>query len=178
MVDYHDNEWGVPIHDDRQHFEHLVLDAFQAGLSWRTILHKRENFRRAFADFDPENVARFTKRRVDKLMLDAGIVRNRQKIEAAVNNARALLAVQQEVGSFDDFIWTFVDGRTKVNRWKSLSQLPTKSNESEAMSKELKHRGFRFCGPTICYAYMQAAGLVNDHEVGCFRYQEIVASLG
>lgn len=177
MIDYHDREWGVPVHDDRKHFEHLILDAFQAGLSWRTILNKRENFRRAFADFDPVKVARFTKKRIERLMQDKGIVRNRQKIEAAVSNARALLDVKNEFGSFDDYVWTFVDGRTKVNRWKSLSQLPAKSRESDAMSKDLRKRGFGFCGPTICYAYMQAAGLVNDHEIGCFRYKEIIALL-
>ena len=173
MVQYHDSEWGVPIHDDRRHFEHLVLDAFQAGLSWRTILHKRENFRKAFAEFDPARVARFTKRRISALQADSGIIRNRRKIESAVTNAQLFLKVQEEFGSFDNYIWRFVGGRTIVNRWKNASDVPAQSKESVAMSKDLKQRGFGFCGPTICYAYMQAAGLVNDHEVACFRYQQI-----
>ena len=164
---YHDREWGVPAHDDLRHFEYLILDAFQAGLSWRTILHKREAFRAAFAGFRPERVARFGARDVRRLLGDAGIVRNRQKIEAAVRNAKAFLEVQKAEGSFDRYIWAFTDGRTIVNRWTSLKQLPVKTPVSDAMSDALKRRGFAFVGSTICYAYMQAAGLVNDHLLGC-----------
>lgn len=170
MIAYHDKEWGVPVHDDLVHFEYLVLDAAQAGLSWRTVLHKRENYRRAFAGFDPAKVARFTDKNIAKLLENSGLIRNRLKIQSAVNNARAFLKVQNEFGSFDAYVWRFVDGRTIVNRRKSLKELPAKSKQSEAMSKDMKRRGFNFCGPTICHAYMQAAGLVNDHEVRCFRH--------
>jgi DNA-3-methyladenine glycosylase I len=173
MTRYHDEEWGVPLHDDRRHFEFLVLDAFQAGLSWATILNKRENFRRAFAGFDPVRVARLNRRSVDRLMGDAGIVRNRAKIESAITNARAFLEVREAFGSFDRYIWRFVDDAPKQNRWKTLTQLPATSRESDRMSADLKARGFRFVGSTICYAYMQAAGLVNDHVVGCFRHPEV-----
>ncbi len=173
MIDYHDREWGVPVHDDRLHFEYLVLDAAQAGLSWRTVLHKRENYRRAFAGFDPAKVARFTERRIARLLTDAGLIRNRLKIESAVKNARAFLKVQDEFDSFDRYIWQFVDGRAIVSRWKEITELPAKSAESEAMSRDMKRRSFTFCGPTICYAYMQAAGLVNDHLVDCFRHKEL-----
>jgi DNA-3-methyladenine glycosylase I len=173
MVRYHDEEWGVPLHDDRKHFEFMLLDAFQAGLSWKTVLDKRSNFRTAFANFDPENVARFDRRRVQRLLNDAGIIRNRQKIESAIKNARAFLCVQAEFDSFDRYIWQFTDGRTIVNSWQSLKQLPARSPESDAMSKALKSRGFSFVGSTICYAYMQAAGMINDHVVHCFRYDEI-----
>lgn len=173
MVAYHDAEWGVPVHDDRRHFEFLVLDAFQAGLSWAIILRKREGFRAAFDGFDPELVARYTQRSVGRLLRDERIVRNRQKIEASIGNARAFLAVQREAGSFDRYVWQFVGGRTIQNAWRSMRELPAKSPESEAMSKDLVKRGFKFVGPTICYAYMQAAGLVNDHEVGCFRHAEL-----
>jgi DNA-3-methyladenine glycosylase I len=172
-VTYHDEEWGVPLHDDQRHFEFLILDGAQAGLSWLTILRKRENYRAAFAGFDPAKVARFTPGRVDKLLEDPGIVRNRQKIESAVTNAKAFLETQKEFGSFDRFIWGFVDGRTRINRWTALGEVPAKTPESEAMSKALVARGFRFVGPTICYAYMQAAGLVNDHMVDCFRYRGV-----
>ena len=168
-VDYHDSEWGVPLHDDRQLFEFLVLEAAQAGLSWITILRKRENYRRAFADFDPEGVARFNRRSVERLLQDAGIVRNRQKIEAAIGNARAFLAVQEEFGSFDRYVWRFVDGRPIQGRWRTTRDVPAKTPESEAMSKDLSARGFRFVGPTICYAHMQATGMVNDHQLDCFR---------
>jgi len=167
MLAYHDTEWGVPVHDDRKHFEFLVLDAFQAGLSWALVLNKRENFRKAFAGFDPARVARFTPVRIKKLLKDEGIVRNRQKIEASVSNARAFLKVQKEHGSFDAYIWQFVNGKTLTNNWKAMRQIPAKTKESDAMSKALKEKGFKFVGSTICYSYMQAAGLVNDHLVTC-----------
>ena len=173
MVEYHDQEWGTPVHDDRLHFEYLVLDAFQAGLSWRTILHKRENFRAAFAGFDPQAVARFGERERNRLLADAGIVRNRQKIDATIGNARAFLELQQQEGGFDGFIWRFTDGRTLHNDWRTLKDVPAKTAESDAMSGELKRRGFRFVGSTICYAYMQAAGMVNDHVVDCFRHGQL-----
>jgi DNA-3-methyladenine glycosylase I len=174
-VAYHDEEWGTPVHEDRTHFEFIVLDGAQAGLSWFTILRKRENYRKAFANFDPRKVTRFDEERIEKLLLDPGIVRNRQKVVSAVGNARSFLAVQKEFGSFDAYIWSFVGGKTIVNRWRSLREIPAKTPESEAMSKEMIARGFRFVGPTICYAYMQAAGLVNDHLVGCFRHGEVGA---
>lgn len=167
-VRYHDTEWGRPLHDDRKLFEALVLDGAQAGLSWITILRKRENYRKAFLNFDPERVARFNRRKIETLMKDEGIVRNRLKIEGAVQNARALLDLQEET-SFDRFLWNFVDGRPIVNRWKTQRQIPSSSKEAVAMSKELKRRGFTFVGPTICYAFMQACGLVDDHVAGCFR---------
>jgi DNA-3-methyladenine glycosylase I len=172
-VKYHDEEWGVPVHDDITHFEFMVLDGAQAGLSWSTILNKRENYRRAFAGFDPDKVARFDRRKIESLLKDPGIVRNRLKVESAVKNARAFLRVQAEFGSFDKYIWRFVGGRTRKNRWKTMKQIPCESPESHAMSKDLKARGFSFVGPTICYAYMQAAGLVNDHLVSCFRHAEV-----
>jgi DNA-3-methyladenine glycosylase I len=172
-VAYHDEEWGVPVHDDRRHFEFLILEGAQAGLSWITILRKREGYRKAFAGFDPERVARFRPARVEKLLQDPGIVRNRLKVESAVNNARAFLALQEELGSFDRFIWQFVDGKPRRNAWKSLAELPASTPESDAMSKELKRRGFKFVGSTICYAHMQAVGLVNDHLVDCFRYRQV-----
>ena len=167
--EYHDTEWGVPLHDDRKLFEFLVLEAAQAGLSWITVLRKRENYRRAFADFDPEAVARFNQRSVERLLGNDGIVRNRQKIEAAIGNARAFLAVQQEFGSFDRYVWRFVGGKPIQGRWKTTRSVPAKTAESEAMSKDLVARGFRFVGPTICYAHMQATGMVNDHQLDCFR---------
>jgi DNA-3-methyladenine glycosylase I len=173
MLAYHDEEWGVPVHDDRLLFEHLVLDGFQAGLSWRTILNKRDNFRRAFDGFDPEKIARYTKRKVERLLADPGIVRNRQKVAAAIGNARAYLELREEAGSFDQFLWQFVGGATKQNAWRTLKQLPASTRDSDAMSKALKQRGFKFVGSTICYAFMQAAGLVNDHIVSCFRYREL-----
>jgi DNA-3-methyladenine glycosylase I len=172
-VAYHDEEWGVPVHDDRKLFEFLVLDAAQAGLSWITILRKRENYRRAFAGFDARKIARYDAAKVRALLADPGIVRNRLKVESAVTNARAFLAVQKEFGSFDAYIWGFVGGTTKRNAWRTLGQIPPKTPESEAMCKDLTRRGFRFVGPTICYAFMQAAGMVNDHLVGCFRYKEV-----
>jgi DNA-3-methyladenine glycosylase I len=168
---YHDEEWGVPVRDDRVHFEFLVLESAQAGLSWWTILRKREGYRRAFADFDATKVARFTQRVVEKLMHDPGIVRNRQKIEAAIANARGFLKVQDEFGSFDRYVWQFVGGQPIVNRWRKPSDVPPTTKESDALSKDLKGRGFKFVGPTIVYAHMQATGLVNDHLVDCFRYK-------
>ena len=173
LAEYHDREWGVPVHDDRLMFEHIVLDGAQAGLSWLTILRKREGYRRAFANFDAEAVARFTPARCAKLLRDPGIVRNRMKVESAVANARAWVALAEEVGSPTEWLWGFVDGRPQVNRWRLSRQIPTESAESRAMSKALRDRGFRFVGPTICYAFMQAAGLVNDHLVGCFRHREV-----
>ena len=175
---YHDREWGVPVHSDRRWFETLVLDGAQAGLSWRTILEKRAGYRRAFDGFDPRKVARYDARRVRALLADPGIVRNRLKIESAVTNARAFLEVQREEGGFDRFIWGFTGGRTIRNEWIILKQIPPRTAESDAMSAELKRRGFRFVGSTICYAMMQAAGMVNDHLVGCFRYREVEAHAG
>ena len=172
MIAYHDEEWGVPLHDDRKHYEFLLLDAMQAGLSWKTILHKRENFRRAFADFDPAGVARFTEKRILKLLSDPGIIRNRLKVEAAVTNARCLIEVRKEFGTFDAYIWQFTGGKIIDHRLKSLKQLQATSRESDAMSKDLKARGFKFVGSTICYAYMQAAGMVNDHLTSCFRHSQ------
>jgi DNA-3-methyladenine glycosylase I len=166
-VDYHDREWGVPLHDDRALFEMLVLEGAQAGLSWLTILRKREGYRRAFSGFEPVKVARFDRRKIERLLQDPGIVRNRLKIGAAIDNAKALLRIQDEFGGFDPFIWGFVDGRPRVNTWKTMGQVPAETAESRAMSKELKARGMRFVGPTICYAYMQAVGMVNDHLTGC-----------
>ena len=173
LIRYHDTEWGVPVHDDRRHFEFLVLDAFQAGLSWSTILDKRDNFRRAFHGFDAERIARYDGRDVRRLMGEPGIIRNRQKIEATVKNARAFLELQAAEGGFDRFVWDFVGGTPKHFRRRSLRGIPARSPVSERMSRELKRRGFAFVGPTICYAYMQAAGLVNDHLVSCFRHEEV-----
>ena len=173
MIEYHDREWGTPVHDDRKQFEFLVLEGAQAGLSWRTVLHKREAFRAAFAGFDPNKVARFGARDVRRLLGDAGIIRNRLKIGSAIKNAKAFLAVQEELGSFDAYIWRFVVGKPKVNRWRSLRQIPARSKESDALSKDLKQRGFTFVGSTIMYAHMQATGLVNDHVVPCWRWKEL-----
>jgi len=170
---YHDTEWGVPVHDDRRFFEFLILEGAQAGLSWDTILRKREAYRKAFARFDPRKVARFGRKEVAALMKNAGIVRNRLKIDSAVTNAQAFLALQKEFGSFDEYIWRFVDHEPKANRWKLRSQVPASTPESDAMSRDLKKRGFRFVGSTICYAFMQATGMVNDHVVTCFRYREL-----
>ncbi len=170
-IRYHDEEWGVPVHDDRTQFEFLVLEGAQAGLSWSTILNKREGYRKAFADFDPGKVARFTRKRIDKLLQDPAIVRNRLKVESAVSNARAFLAVQEEFGSFSDYIWGFVDGEPIQNRFRRDRDIPATSPESDALSKDLKQRGFKFVGSTIVYAHMQATGLVNDHVTGCFRYK-------
>jgi DNA-3-methyladenine glycosylase I len=173
-VAYHDNEWGVPVHDDRTLFEMLILDGAQAGLSWITILRKRENYRKAYDHFDPQKVAEYDEQKVRELLANPGIIRNRRKIEASIRNAKAFLTIQEEFGSFDTYIWQFVGGKTRVNAWKNLSELPAKTPESEAMSKDLVKWGFKFVGPTICYAFMQAAGMVNDHIVDCFRYHEIL----
>ena len=170
-IEYHDTEWGVPVYDDRVQFEFLLLEGAQAGLSWSTILNKREGYRRAFAGFDVEKVARFTKKRVDKLLQDPAIVRNRLKVESAVTNAQAFIAVQEELGSFSKYIWGFVDGTPIQNRFRKDSDIPATSPESDALSKDLKKRGFRFVGSTIVYAHMQATGLVNDHVTGCFRHR-------
>jgi DNA-3-methyladenine glycosylase I len=173
MEAYHDAEWGVPVHNDRRHFEFLILEGAQAGLSWRTVLQRREGYRRAFAGFDPEKVARFTPARIEKLLADPGIIRNRAKVTSVVTNARAFLKVQKALGSFDAFIWSFLGGRTRVNGWRSLKEIPALTPESEALSKEMARRGFRFVGPTIIYSHMQACGLVNDHLVSCFRHREL-----
>jgi len=177
MVAYHDCEWGLPVHDDVRHFEFLVLEGAQAGLSWSTVLRKREGYRRAFSEFNPEKVARYTERRVEKLILDPAIIRNRMKIESAIRNARAFLAIQKELGSFDAYCWRFVDGRPKRNRWKATGEIPATSPESDAFSADLKRRGFSFVGSTVMYAHMQAVGMVNDHLVGCFRYREVMTKL-
>ena len=178
MIRYHDEEWGVPLHDDRGLFEFLVLDGAQAGLSWSTILKKRDAYRQAFDNFDAAAIARYGKRKVNQLLANAGIVRNRLKIASAIQNARAFLAVQEELGSFDAYIWQFVGGHPKVNSWPSLDQIPAHTTESDAMSKDLKHRGFSFVGSTICYAFMQAAGMVNDHTTACFRHAELARMVG
>jgi len=170
-IRYHDEEWGVPVHDDRTLFEFLILEGAQAGLSWNTILNKRENYRRAFDGFDPKKIARYDRRKITKLLGDASIVRNKLKIAAAVENAKAFLRVQEEFGSFDKYIWQFVGGKPKVNKWRSLRQLPARTPESDAISKDLLRRGFKFVGSTICYAFMQAVGMVNDHSTDCFRYK-------
>jgi DNA-3-methyladenine glycosylase I len=170
---YHDREWGVPVHDDRLLFEFLVLEGAQAGLSWRTILNKRERYREVFAGFEPAKVARFDARKLERLLADPGIVRNRAKVASAVANARAFLAVQKEAGSFDAYLWRFVGGKPIQNRWRTLAEVPAETAESRALSKELRQRGFNFVGPTICYAFMQAVGMVNDHTVDCFRHREL-----
>ena len=173
MIEYHDKEWGKPCHDDRLHFEYLILDTFQTGLSWRTILHKRENFRLAFSNFNPKAIAKYDEKKVKSLMSDKGIIRNRLKIETAVKNAKAFLEVQKEFDAFDKYIWKFTGHKTLDNKQKSASNMRSKSRESEAMSRDLKKRGFTFVGSTICYAYMQGAGLINDHLVSCFRHKEV-----
>jgi DNA-3-methyladenine glycosylase I len=173
LAAYHDAEWGVPLTDDRRMFEFLILDGAQAGLSWETVLRKRENYRKALDQFDAEKIARYGKRKIDSLLADPGIIRNRLKIASAVDNARAYLELTAEAGSFSAFLWQFVEGKTRQNRFRSIDQLPSKTAESEAMSRALKNRGFRFVGPTICYALMQSAGMVNDHLVSCFRHHEL-----
>ena len=175
-LEYHDTEWGVPLHDDRKLFEFLVLEGAQAGLSWRTVLNKRENYRRAFDNFDPRRVAEYDGRKVEKLLTDPGIIRNRRKTEAMITNAMVFLAVQEEHGSFDSYIWSFVDGKPVQNKWRKPAQIPVTTPEAERMSASLVERGFKFVGPTICYAYMQATGMVNDHVVDCFRHREIMES--
>lgn len=173
QIEYHDREWGVPVHDDRTLFEFLILEGAQAGLSWDTILKKRENYRKAFSRFNPRFVARYDHRKTSALLANPGIVRNRLKIKAAVRNARAFLDVQKEYGSFDAYVWKFVGGRPIVNRWRSLKQVPARNPAAEALSKDLRRRGFTFVGPTICYAFMQAVGMVNDHTLGCFRHAQV-----
>lgn len=173
-LEYHDKEWGVPLHEDQRLFEFLSLEGFQAGLSWATILRKRENFRKSFKNFDPRLVARFDAGKVRTLKNDAGIVRNESKIRATIQNARAFLEVQREFGSFDSFVWGFVEGGPKINRWHTMRDIPAKTKESDALSLALKERGFKFVGSTICYAHMQATGMVNDHLVSCFRYKQLV----
>jgi DNA-3-methyladenine glycosylase I len=169
-IEYHDQEWGVPVHDDSVHFEFLILEGAQAGLSWSTILKKREGYRKAFADFNPEKVARFTEKQLEKILLDPGIVRNRLKVYAAVTNAKLFLSVQKEYGSFDAYIWQFVNNKPVVNRWKTMKEVPATTKESDALSSDLRKRGFKFVGSTVIYAHMQACGLVNDHLVDCWRY--------
>ena len=176
MTQYHDEEWGVPLHDEPRLFEYLTLSGTQAGLSWSMVLNKRENYRRAFDGFDPEKVARYNEKRIENLLNNSGIIRNRLKVRAAIHNARLFLKIQDEMGSFDEYIWGFVEGRPLVNRWNSLSRLPAKTFISDRMSVDLKGRGFKFVGSTICYAFMQMAGLVNDHIVTCFRHQELSRS--
>ncbi len=173
--DYHDREWGVPVHDDRLHFEFLVLEGAQAGLSWETILKKRDGYRKAFDNFNPNKVAHYKDAKIEKLLTNPAIIRNRLKVRSAVNNAKAFLTIQIEFGSFDRYIWDFVDGKPIQNRWKNMEQLPVTTGQSDALSKDLKKRGFKFVGSTIIYAHMQAIGMVNDHETGCFRYQECKA---
>ena len=172
-VKYHDEEWGVPVHDDTKHFEMIILDGAQAGLSWLTVLRKRENYRKAFDKFSPKKVAKYDEKKIEELLNNPGIIRNKLKVRSAVTNAQAFLKVQKEFGSFDEYIWQFVGGKPIINKWKSLKYLPATSKESDAMSKDLKKRGFKFVGSTICYAYMQAAGMVNDHVVSCFRYKKL-----
>ncbi|UCF71668.1 MAG: DNA-3-methyladenine glycosylase I [candidate division WOR-3 bacterium] len=173
MLRYHDREWGVPVHSDRKLFEFLILEGAQAGLSWKTILERRQNYRRAFANFDARRIAKYTKRNTAILLKDGGIIRNRLKIEATIENAKSFIKVQEDFGSFDKYIWRFTGGKPIKNRFKKISELPAQTEESQTMSRDLKKRGFRFVGPTICYAFMQAVGMVNDHTVDCFRYREI-----
>lgn len=172
-IEYHDEEWGVPVYDDQVHFEFLILEGAQAGLSWSTILKRREGYRAAFANFDPKEVAQFNEERVEALLLDKGIIRNRLKVRSAVTNAQQFLKVQEEFGTFDKYVWSFVGGKPIINDWNSMSEVPAISKESDAISKDLKKRGFKFVGSTIMYAYMQACGLVNDHTTDCFRYSEV-----
>ncbi|MBI2655213.1 DNA-3-methyladenine glycosylase I [Candidatus Woesearchaeota archaeon] len=173
MIEYHDREWGVPLHNDKKLFEFLILEGAQAGLTWQTILNRRENYRRSFDNFDPGKISRYTKKDINSLLKDAGIIRNRLKIEAAISNAKKFLEIKKKFGSFDKYIWQFVNHKTIKNKFKSLNEIPASTKESDLMSKELKKQGFRFAGPTICYAFMQAVGMVNDHLTGCFRYNKI-----
>lgn len=173
MIEYHDQEWGVPVHDDQKLFEFFVLDAFQAGLSWQIVLNKRENFSEAFDNYNVGEIAGYNEKKFNELITNPGIIRNKLKINATINNAKRFLEIQKEFGSFDKYIWQFVGGKTIQNKWKELSEIPTKTKESNEMSKDLKKRGFKFVGSTICYAFMQAAGMVNDHLISCFRYEEL-----
>jgi DNA-3-methyladenine glycosylase I len=175
-IRYHDEEWGVPVHDDRKHFEFLTLESAQAGLSWDTVLKKRENYRKAFHQFDPERVAEMTAHDVERLMQDEGLIRNRKKLEAAIHNAKAFLEIQEQLGSFSAYIWQFVDGETRHNAWQTLAEMPATTPVSDQLCKDLKKRGFKFIGPTVCYSHMQAAGLINDHLLHCFRYHELKAN--
>src|SRR3989338_2645611 len=177
MIEYHDKEWGLPVHDDRLLFEYMILDAFQAGLSWRTVLHKRENFRKAFDNFDPKKIAKYGKKDYERLVNDEGIIRNKAKINSAIINAERFLEVAKEFGSFDKYIWQFTGGETKVNKFRELSEIPAKSVGSDEMSRALIKRGFKFVGSTICYAFMQASGMVNDHLVDCFRHKGVLKSI-
>jgi DNA-3-methyladenine glycosylase I len=177
LQQYHDAEWGVPVHDDRTLFEYLTLEGAQAGLSWQTVLQRREAYRRAFDNFDPQIVSQYDQSRIERLLADSGIIRNRLKIEATVTNARAFLKIQEEFGSFDQYIWRFVDGRPRVNTWASAAEVPARTAESDAMSRDLQRRGFKFVGSTICYAFMQATGMVNDHLVTCFRHDQVAGSV-
>ena len=172
-MEYHDTEWGVPVHDDSKLFEFLVLDAFQAGLCWSTILAKRENFRKAFDNFDYQKIAKYNQHKIDELLQNEGIIRNKLKINATIGNAKAFMQVQKQFGSFDKYIWSFTGGKPIINKWETMKDIPATSPESDAMSKDLKKRGFKFVGSTICYAFMQAAGMVNDHLTSCFRYKEV-----
>ena len=176
MVAYHDTEWGVPVHDDQKLFEFMVLDAMQAGLSWRIVLQKRENFEKALDGFDVAKIAKYGDKKLEHVVINEGIIRNRQKLVATIANARAVIAIQKDFGSLDAYLWEFVDGRPTINAWTEGTQIPAKSSVAEVMSKDLKKRGFKFVGPTICYAFMQAAGLVNDHVTNCFRYEELAIS--
>ena len=173
MIKYHDEEWGVPNHDDRKWFEYITLDAFQAGLSWSIVLNKRENFRKAFDDFDPVKISKYSQDKIGELIQDAGIIRNKLKINATISNAKAFIEVQKEFGRFDKYIWKFVDGKPIVNKWKTMSEIPASTLESDILSADLKKRGFKFVGTTICYAFMQGAGMVHDHVTTCFRYKEV-----
>lgn len=173
MIDYHDKEWGTPLHDDRKLFEFLTLDTFQAGLSWAIILNKREGFRKAFDNFNANKIAKYDQKKIEKLLSDSGIIRNRLKINAIIANANAFLKIQKEFGSFNNYIWEFVNNKSRKNSWKRLDQIPAKTSDSDLMSKDLTKRGFKFVGSTICYAFMQATGMVNDHIVSCFRYKEL-----
>ncbi len=173
MIEYHDTVWGVPEHDDREIFKAILLDTFQAGLSWSTVLNKRENFAKAFVNFDPKKIAKFNEKKIQSLLRDEGIIRNNLKIRGTVKNARAFLKIQKEFGSFDKYIWQFTGGKTIKNKWKTMNQIPASTKESDVMSKDMKSRGFTFVGTTICYAFMQGIGMVNDHIVDCFRYKEV-----
>ena len=173
MIKYHDEEWGTPNHDDRKWFEYITLDAFQAGLSWAIVLNKRENFRKAFDNFNPDKIAEYNQSRIDALIQNAGIIRNKLKINATISNAKAFLDIQKEFGTFDKYIWQFVDGKPIINHWQTTEEIPTSTLESDKLSKDLKSHGFKFVGTTICYAFMQGTGLVNDHLVSCFRYKEL-----
>lgn len=177
MIKYHDEEWGIPNHDDKKWFEYITLDTFQAGLSWSIVLNKRENFRKAFDNFDPKKIAEYDQTKVDELIQDTGIIRNKLKINATISNAKIFLDVQKEFGTFNKYIWQFVSGKPIVNQWKSIAELPASTSESDKLSADLKNRGFKFVGTTICYAFMQSAGMVNDHLVHCFRYKELTSNV-